>query len=213
MLVGFLSVPVRCWSWVRVAALTCTGTRTTRQTNARVSATQDGQQLSKSEYPRFRRIPQIREKPRFRKPKGYWLDISNIEKELRDQWKYVNVTVEEQQPPPIPNETLLNYWKRHDLRSVIVQSGGRDYLAERLGGAFIIPGKWSEAKKNAWVKQLLATDPNLDPDLPPLSPQQLKSIGRRASSSSSGNVERWAHQSTRKTRGYWSSEIVVIQEL
>jgi hypothetical protein len=202
LLVGFLSA--RCWSWVRVAART--GTRATRQTNARVSATQDGgQQLSNSTYPRFRRTPQIREKPSFRKPKGYWLDISNIEKELRDQWKYVNVTVEEQQPPPIPNETLLNYWKRHDLRSVIVQSGGRDYLAEDLGGAFIIPGKWSEAKKNAWVKQLLAADPNLDPDLPPLSPQQLKSKGRKVSS--------WAHQSTRKTRGYWSSEIVVIQEL
>eukprot|EP00980_Cylindrotheca_fusiformis_P002932 scaffold683_cov124-Cylindrotheca_fusiformis.AAC.1 len=206
ILIGFLTA--RCWGWVQQSAVW-----SRRQIELKASAAEDDHMGSIVVPRRFRRLPQPRKKSILRKPRGYWLELSNIDFELREQWKSVNVTIEGQQPPPIPNETLLNYWKRHDLRRAIVQIGGREELAEKLGGAFIIPGKWSEATENIWVKQVLASDPNLDPTLPPLSPQQLRHIGTTMSSSKPIKRKRWIHQSTRKKKGYWTSEVVVVQEL
>lgn len=207
MLLLIVFFTAQCWSWVRIVPCA------TRRTSPRATTKIYDQQLPNAAHPHMRRNPQARQKPRSRKPKGYWLDISNIEKELRDQWKRASVTVDERQPPPIPNETLLNYWKRNDLRSAIVQSGGRDSLSERLGGAFLVPGKWCEATQNVWVEQLIASDPNLDSELPPPSPQQLKRKGKSVPASSAGDSKRWGHQSTRRDKGHWSSELVVIQEL
>jgi hypothetical protein len=176
--------------------------------------TKQGSQNSKDYPPRFRKKHQIRERSRIRKPPGYWLEVKNVEAELRNLWKSVNVNIDPKQPPPIPNESLLNYWKRYDLRSAIVQNDGREILSELLGGALIVPGKWSEAKETIWVKQVIQEDPDLSAEYPPLSPQQL-----RLNSSSDtlnkveGSCRRWAHTSSRKEKGYWSSEIVVIKEL
>lgn len=150
-----------------------------------------------------------------KRPSGYWKDIANVDTELRLAWRSANVTVNQSEPPPIPNESILNYWKRYDLRSAIVTHGGRDNLAERLGDAVVIPGKWSLAVETSWIKELLQHDPNLSSDVPPRSPQQLKRNGGKKDSTQNSSLEetnRWVHQSTRKVKGYWTDE-VLIQEL
>ena len=92
-------------------------------------------QVPESTKPRFKRNIQIRKRTST-KPKrrdGYWLELDNVELELRLLWDDVNVTLNNntniiETPPPIPNESLLNYWKRYDIRNAIVQNGGRDIL-------------------------------------------------------------------------------------
>ena len=163
----------------------------------------------------FRRKLQVRKAKGVKRPSGYWKDIANVDTELRLAWRSANVTVNQSEPPPIPNESILNYWKRYDLRSAIVTHGGREVLAERLGGAVVIPGKWSLAVETSWIKELLQHDPNLSSDVPPRSPQQLKRDGGKKDStqnSSGEETNRWVHQSTRKVKGYWTDE-VLIQEL
>jgi hypothetical protein len=157
--------------------------------------------------------------------------VTNVEQELRDLWATVNnvttITNQEEndnyndndssnQPPPaIPNEALLNYWKRHDLRAAVVSHGGRQQLAELFGeGCIIIPGKWSEAVEMPIVQELLEQDSNLSRDLSPLSPQQLRKVGGnivKKKEASSIRPEKKARQ-RRKKKGYWSDQ-VVIQEL
>ena len=171
-------------------------------------------------YPKTR---QIRQKPRQqRRPRNYWTDIDNIRQELEDLWSWANVTrsSSHQGPPPIPNETLLSYWKRHDLRAAIATHGGRDLLAESLGGALVIPGKWQLAVQTPIVQQLLAQDPQLIANAPPLSPQQQtrKGSGNVATKKTKQPMEsphqiRWQHSSDRKAPGYWSSQAKVIEEL
>ena len=123
-----------------------------------------------------------------RKPRGYWKSVSNIDRELRDQWLEAigasNRTLNDDSssasrndnpatelhsllhPPPIPNDALLSYWKRNDLRYAIQNYGGRTNLAEALrehyraaaaattssghqqvpttNDCYIVPGKWKE---------------------------------------------------------------------
>jgi hypothetical protein len=166
-----------------------------------------------------------------------------VEQELRELWEWANVTLaSEEAPPPIPNESLLNYWKRHDLRAAIATHEGREFLAETLGGAVIIPGKWNLAVKTPYVQQILAQDSNLSSEFPPLSPQQQKHVKAQAvlgvevvptgtnevghnhssataSTTSSGlnsdrQSTRWHHQRTdRKPLGYWNAKTIVIKEL
>jgi hypothetical protein len=185
------------------------------------SASQQHPQYSSPEQsPCYRRIPQVRQKPRNRKPKNYWSHLENVELELRDLWESMNVTLDDDgnnnQPPPIPNESLLNYWKRYDLRAAIVTHGGREVLAEALGGSAVIPGRWAVAVNTTHVQQVLENDPGLSPDFSPLSPQQLKKgVERDFSSLKEDNRQekRRSKKSSRKEKGYWSSDIIVIQEL
>lgn len=165
--------------------------------------------------PRVRRIPQVRQKPKNRKPRNFWLEVDNVETELRDLWKSVGVElVDDSQPPPIPNESLLNYWRRYDLRAAIVTHGGREALAESLGGALIIPGRWSVAVNTTYVQQLLENDLDLSSDLPPLSPQQLKKgIVREEKALFERKDKRQAAKGVRRGKGYWYSDQKVIQEL
>ncbi|OEU23233.1 hypothetical protein FRACYDRAFT_233403 [Fragilariopsis cylindrus CCMP1102] len=87
-----------------------------------------------------------------RKPRGYWKNITNIEYELRTLWTEKAIQISDNAvdnddnndndndkllinllyPPPIPNEALLNYWNRHDIRNAIRSYGGRTLLAEDL---------------------------------------------------------------------------------
>jgi hypothetical protein len=85
-----------------------------------------------------------------RKPRGYWKNITNIEYELRNLWiekmqisnnannddnnngDKLLVKLLYEYPPPIPNEALLNYWNRHDIRNAIRSYGGRTLLSEDL---------------------------------------------------------------------------------
>ena len=130
---------------------------------------------------------QIRKKPgSTRRPKHYWMDIGNVDRELREFWDSVNVTIDDKEPPPIPNETLLNYFKRYNLRGAIVVNGGRDNVSLLLGGARVMPGKWKDAVETSpELQQLLDLSSKkrgsggnpafvFSPDVPPLSPQQFK---------------------------------------
>ncbi len=167
---------------------------------------------------RHPKIPQIRQKPRHRRPHNYWIEISNVRAELVELWNGVNVTIPSTSPPPIPSESLLNYWKRHDLRAAIATHGGREFLAEALEGALIIPGKWKLAVQTPIVQALLVEDSNLSVDNPPLSPQQLVRQVETATKNHTNNetsyrLRRWYHSSSRKPPGYWSSQTKVIEEL
>jgi hypothetical protein len=166
---------------------------------------------------------QSRRQPESRRPKNYWKRKTNLQLELRQLWESVNVSIPQDQPPPIPNEALLNYWGRHDIRAAIVTNGGREELAEKLGGAQIIPGKWVNASQTPFVQELVASDPKLHAYMPPISPQQLKQItGTTADDSTEIEMEidvlqnpqrqRWAYQDGRHPKGYWDQQMV-IQEL
>lgn len=99
---------------------------------------------------------QIRRKPLTRRPPTYWKDKNNISKELKLFWSSVNVTIDANSPPPIPSETLLKHFERHDLRYAISNMGGREAISKDLN-ATLIPGKWSEAIQfSDEVKQLLS---------------------------------------------------------
>mmetsp|Transcript_10408 Transcript_10408/g.11894 ORF Transcript_10408/g.11894 Transcript_10408/m.11894 type:complete len:478 (-) Transcript_10408:114-1547(-) len=114
---------------------------------------------------------------RQRQPNKYWNNIENVRKELFEFWDKNNVTSVTKNKPPIPSETLLNYFGRHDLRQVVKKYGGRDTLSLKLGGEIeIIHGKWSIAVNQSLVVQELIhkINNNLRADIPPLSPQQRK---------------------------------------
>lgn len=166
---------------------------------------------------------QIRRQPESRRPSNYWKRKKNLLFELRQLWINVNVSIPQGQPPPIPNETLLNYWGRHDIRAAIVTNGGREELAEKLGGAEIIPGKWVDATQTPFVQELIASDPKLHAYIPPISPQQIKqTITTTANDNTEIEMEihvlqnpqrqRWVYQDGRKPKNYWDQQIV-IQEL
>lgn len=170
--------------------------------------------ISKSTTVSGFRPTQTRKTPLRRKPSGYWKDTENIENEIRSLWEEVKVKIPSDEPPPIPNETLLNYWRRHDIRYAISQFGGRDLLSVELNGAFVVPGKWKEASETVWVKQVIANDPNLDPKVPPMSPQQGKMKREDPIEKTAlRQKKRWTHQTTRRKKGFWGSKQVVIEEL
>ena len=250
-------------------------------TNTTISCSSSSTIISSLPVPRRR---QQRRRPRDKRPRNYWSNTSNLELELRQLWKSHHVTwISPSMPPPIPNETLLNYWKRHDLRAAIASLGGRHVVAQQLGDADIIPGKWNLATQTRVVQQVIQHDPYLSITMPPPSPQQIKNKQLRqfrqstlplppnqshpmttmmmtttminttttttdsscintttnnnnnqtmvdGISSSSKSIsthpqpiklpsdqlpptKRWAHQISRKGRGYWNSTHLVIQEL
>lgn len=179
---------------------------------------------------------------RQRRPKYYWTEVSNVELALRELWESKEVAIDAYHHlPPIPNESLLNYWNRHDLRGAIITHGGRTLLSERMGNAPIIPGKWNEAVQTWYVQQILQHDRDLSADTPPLSPQRLqqeqkqqlqqqrqrqheeeatKDVLQSGEKCSDNNNEvlvsrpsRWSHSSHRKPKGYWSSMTVVVEEM
>jgi hypothetical protein len=150
-----------------------------------------------------------------RKPRFYWKDVQNIEQELRGQWEaalmlgnrgdddverndgaaaLLHKLLPPDRPPPIPNEALLNHWKRNDLRAAIRQFG-RPYLAEllllerrgddgdqRVGpavdaaltDAMIVPGKWKEAVRWPIVRHVVQADDSLCMDSAPPSSQRVR---------------------------------------
>jgi hypothetical protein len=144
-----------------------------------------------------------------RRPKYYWNDVENIRHEIVEQWK-VALGGERYlkgngipDPPPIPNDTLLMYWKRHDLRSAIRKYGGggcgRQDIADEMitrmtpeamtiiktekmtnseafdSSFLIVPGKWKDAVDQfPIVRRVVENDPNLQLERPPRSLQYLK---------------------------------------
>ena len=166
-----------------------------------------------------RRTRQVRRKSRNRHPRHYWQDVKNVETELREFWTSLGATLPCNKPPPIPNEALLNHFERNDLRYAVVSYGGRKSLSARLGGASIMPGRWTVAVQSSpQLQQLLSNASHgLSPDLPPLSPQQKKQERfiqsrfeqKQSSLSEMRNQTRWNHSEGRKPRGYWTIELVI----
>jgi hypothetical protein len=161
------------------------------------SSSSDGDPIHKYQP----RRPQVRQKPKNRRPKYYWSDLKNVEREFRELWASHNIEIDHNQPPPIPNESLLNHWKRHDLRASIVVHNGREELADALGGSMIIPGRWKEAVHTPIVQRLIELDSALDANVPPLSPQQVREGKVRGAMK--------MKTTTRKESGYWNSQRVI----
>jgi hypothetical protein len=86
-------------------------------------------------------------------------------------------------------------------------------MSDRLGGARIMPGKWSAAVQTSPELHQLLTNAiyGLFPHVPPLSPQQKKQPGAEVDISMR-NQTRWKRGEHRKPRGYWTIGLV-IQEL
>ncbi len=159
-----------------------------------------------------------------RQTPGYWQNISNVENELRLFWSSMNVPISESDPPPIPNEALLNYFNRHDLRYGIYTQGGREIVSKMLNGARIMPGKWMEAVETSpELKKLLNSDNpksnGLSKDLPPMPLQVKRRIEENRSKVNHDGTDpieryydqRWAHRSGRKPKGYWTKELAISE--
>ena len=183
-------------------------------------------QLTEIEGNLCRKPKQVRRKfSRPRRPSAYWQEIENIDSELRSFWESIGIDVNDESPLAIPNEALLNHFDRHDLRYAIANFGGREYVAQRLGGAELISGKWNEACRHPYIEALLSPDntagKGLSKSVPPIAPHVKRALARIAEQNGKNSDlhqlryrqgERWAHQVTRKPRGYWSEE-KVLEEL
>ncbi|KAG7368585.1 hypothetical protein IV203_031328 [Nitzschia inconspicua] len=162
-----------------------------------------------------------------RKPRGYWKKKENIEHELRNLWiraltqgetaNFDSVDRERylpsDKPPPIPNHALLNHWKRFDM-TCLIQRYGLDELAELLGGAEVIPGKWKKATHLPLIQRVVELDKDLSIDEPPPSPQQMKLFNKRKEQKSQ-DIDTWKasqnlRATERKRRGYWTKSTVVL---
>jgi hypothetical protein len=180
-------------------------------------------------FPQQRPLQNRRNTASNRKPRHYWKDIANIEHELREQWKSVlrlpsdenkgrsleNISrlLPNDQPPPIPNETLLTYWQRNDLANAI-RNLGRPYLAYVLGGATVIPGRWKLAVQEPIVRCVVDLDENLTEDRSPPSRQQLDRMKERYAMSNKdikkwAESGRWKRREGRRGKGFWSKEKVI----
>lgn len=113
----------------------------------------------------------------------------------------------------IPNETLLRYYRKNDLRGAIASHGGRYTVAEKLkralpkGTVEVMSGTWTQAvTESPELRALIQLDPALSKDLPPKISSQSRScidLGGR----------RWLHTPARHHKGYWSDRTAVIQSL
>jgi hypothetical protein len=150
-----------------------------------------------------------------RKPRFYWQSHENIRRELILFWEELNVGIDQDRPPPIPSEHLLNLFDRNDLRWGISQMGGRDNVSHMLGGAKIIPGKWIEAIEHFEVKNILPQIMQRDPKERSLSSLQHTNQDSTAIVTSTASVSSDTHNNStirRQTKVFWSKE-KVIKEL
>jgi len=141
----------------------------------------------------FRTPQQERRLPRTRKPKFYWTHLENVQQELYDFWANLGI-----QSLCLPNETLLNYFQRHDLRAAIATHGGREVLAYKLKrhkaksktkttstavaaistGIKIMPGRWNEAVTTSLELHTLLQNKTigLSEDRPPKPPSRIRRL-------------------------------------
>ena len=150
---------------------------------------------------------QKRRQPQLRRPRGYWSDIANVEGEIIRFWTNVGG------PPSnaIPSEGLLNHFGRNDLRWAISRHGGREALSLDLGGAAVVPGKWTEAvDQSVEVQKLLDSShpatKGLSRHVPPSS-----SSSNASPASKSGSSKRWQQKPGRNPKGYWNRQRVLVE--
>jgi hypothetical protein len=145
----------------------------------------------------IRRKAQKRRKPRNRRPRNYWTQPDNLAREIRLFWANDcglgrhNATLKYDENM-IPNESLMNYYGRHDMRAAFASLGGREAVAEQLGGARILPGRWKEAVQDPQIEALIQIEPDLSSDVSPLSALDVSSMTEEEI------TPRWSHQSDRK---------------
>jgi hypothetical protein len=165
----------------------------------------------------LRRIQQ-RAKPQNRKPKYYWSDLANLRTELDIFWKGRGVLVGNGSAKTnrivIPNETLLIYYRKHDLRGAIASHGGRYAVAEKLKRAMprgtmveVMSGTWALAvNESPELRSLIQLDPLLSKERPP-------TISSQSRSSLDLGGRRWLHSPARHPKGFWGNRTAVIQSL
>ena len=230
---GFLPTRATWFDWQQALAASrdIPSTRTDKRKESNDQQQQQRRRQLDPSVPRPKPLQNRRNTSPNHKPRNYWKDINNIEKELREQWKSVLIPYSEEKekkqsieniadrllpndrPPPIPNDTLLAHWQRNDL-SWAIRTFGRLYVAELLGGATVIPGKWKLAVREPIVKRVIQLDDNLTQDRPPPSQQQLNELKNVYNMSQQdiekwGESERWKRRDNRRRRGFWSKEKVV----
>ena len=179
---------------------------------------------------------QVRHPSFTRKPKHYWSDLANMARELSYFWddcastaglerRGTATALKSSSPPPIrrklviPNETLLRFYNRHDLRGAIAAHGGRRVLAEKLREAFAAPtssrvmdvtilsGRWADAmNESSELRAIVLAHPQLSVHRPPSICEHSARWGHHLR-------PRWSHQSHRRPKGYWSNQTAVLLEL
>ena len=209
----------------------------------------------KKSTPKSFRTPQQR-RPKHketRRPKYYWKDLGNVVRELEDFWVHCGVDIhqpllakknegfdndttaavkknkrQKQQPLCIPNEALLHYRGRHDLRAAIVTYGGREEMAYELTyearrHVTIMPGKWADAVASSIELQIMLQNQThsewmSEKEAPTrLLPQRKRKQKQHSkivdnsdtAQSSSQPKKKYAHQENRKPRWYWNQQKVV----
>jgi hypothetical protein len=181
------------------------GRRFAAETQHHTHDNNDETETNQTKLLRSQRQRQIRRKSIDRRPRHYWLDHSNLQKEIHQFWSNIGINTNSSSPT-IPNESLLMYYERHDLRAAIVKNGGRESVSALLNGAPIMPGRWKKAVSSmVELQQLVQRDGKLSPERPPKinsTLQPTKSVDRKL----------WSHQNGRKKKGHWSLQ-TVIQEL
>jgi len=85
---------------------------------------------------------------KIRKPRGYWT-VENLEKEIQLFWEGFNITSN-----MVPNEGLLSFFQRHDLRYAIGRYGGQRSVGTFLNTSYM-PGAWRAAIKTQELQHLV----------------------------------------------------------
>ena len=161
-----------------------------------------------------KRRRQNRAIPTDRHPRNYWLDPTNLRRGLVDFWRNdcgldrEIRTVMDPTRPTIPNEVLLFYYQRHDLRAALARNGGREEVSEILGNAPIMPGRWRDAVKECpdLMQTLTYHDPNLSIERPPRIVTSNAVHQRPIHDDNAPFQQRTKYQrsESRKPIGYWS---------
>ena len=146
------------------------------------------------------RIRQKRRRPAQKRPARYWSDLNNLRSELRAFWIDRGVKLTQNKLPPIPNEVVLRYYQRNDLRAAIVKYGGRDAVSQILGRCPIVPGRWKDAvHESPELRALVEADAALSLTSPP----------SLTKSSRNNETARWQHQDGRNPKGYWNKQTLL----
>jgi hypothetical protein len=170
---------------------------------------------------------------RRRHPPNFWSGLERIRAELILFWEetlQVPVLAEERDTPPIPNEMLLSFTNRHDLKYAINSVyGGRDALAYALAvdskrntPSRIIGGRWySDDCINTREVRLLYQHVFLGAELQKSRPYSRPAAVRPTSHTSDflddlaqsttkelTTSEKWRHRPGRNAWGFWNSTTV-----
>ena len=152
------------------------------------------------------RQPRIRRKRRpyaQKNPDHYWSDPNTLRSEFRAFWIDRGVKLPKNKAPPIPNISILRFFKRDDLNYAIQKYGGRETTSQFLGGSPIIPGRWKKAiSESPELRMLVEADPTLTVTSPP--PRNATARTKESSL--------WPKLEGRKPQGYWN-ETNLIKEM